>query len=118
MGQQGKLTPHSDKHGKAMSIYDLAWWNLENLFDVENSPDRSDKLQRAIGRELEGWDTDVLERKLQQLGRVIRQMNDGRGPDLLGVCEVENKHVLECLVDVLAPLGRNYAIVHANTLDR
>jgi excinuclease UvrABC nuclease subunit len=30
------------------STYYVAWWNLENLFDEENSPLRTEKLQRTI----------------------------------------------------------------------
>ena len=46
-------------------------------------------------------------------------MNSGSGPDLLGVCEVENRFVLDQLVAVLnTPLpGRNYEVVHADTED-
>ena len=39
------------------------------------------------------------------LSNVISKMNDGRGPDVLGLCEVENRKVVEMLVAKLAPLG-------------
>lgn len=39
-------------------------------------------------------------------------MNGGAGPDILGVCEVENKKVLEELIGKLAPLS-SYAKAHA-----
>lgn len=29
--------------------YYVAWWNVESLFDYENSPRRTDKLRRALG---------------------------------------------------------------------
>ena len=38
-----------------VSKYQIAFWNLENLFDIENSPRRSDKLERTIGSYLHGW---------------------------------------------------------------
>ena len=46
-------------------------------------------------------------------------MNGGAGPDLLGVCEVENRFVLDLLVATLGtPLpGRTYDIVQADTED-
>src|ERR671925_136158 len=101
------------------STYYVAWWNLENLFDEENSPRRTEKLQRTIGADLAGWTPARRDRKVAQLASVIAQMNGGAGPDLLGVCEVENRFVLELLVATLAtPLpGRNYDIVHADTED-
>src|ERR671922_337185 len=101
------------------STYYVAWWNLENLFDEENSPRRTEKLQRTIGADLAGWTPARRDRKVAQLASVIAQMNGGAGPDLLGVCEVENRFVLELLVATLAtPLpGGNYDIVHADTED-
>ncbi len=45
-------------------------------------------------------------------------MNDGRGPDLLGVCEVENEGVMQRLIQALAPLGRNYCAAHHDTSDQ
>ena len=97
--------------------YFIAWWNLENLFDVANSTDRPEWLQKRLKRELAGWNNTVLNNKLKQLASIISQMNNNKGPDLLGVCEVENSTVLEKLVAELAFTGRNYAMVHSDTRD-
>lgn len=98
--------------------YYVVFWNLENLFDVEDSPRRSDKLQRAIGRDLQGWTQVQLDRKIHQLASIIRQMNSGKGPDMMGICEVENAHVMNLLVQALTPIGRNYAVAHHDTSDQ
>jgi predicted extracellular nuclease len=97
--------------------YFIAWWNLENLFDIANSTDRPEWLQKKLKSELTGWNNTVLNNKLTQLASIISQMNNNNGPDLLGVCEVENRKVLEKLVSALAFTGRNYAIVHSDTKD-
>ncbi len=52
------------------STYYVAWWNVENL-DEENSPRRTDKLQRAIGADLAGWTPTRRDRKVSQLASVI-----------------------------------------------
>jgi predicted extracellular nuclease len=103
------------------STYYVAWWNLENLFDQENAPPdrRTDKLFRAIQKDIAGWTPQRRDRKVAQLASVIAQMNAGAGPDLLGVCEVENRFVVDLLVgavDALLP-GRSYTVVHADTDD-
>ncbi len=98
--------------------YNIAFWNLENLFDIENSPRRGEKLERAIGADLKGWTQDLLDRKIQQIAAVIMKMNQNKGPDLLGVCEIENQYVLEKLVGALANLDRNYAIAHHDMSDQ
>jgi len=102
------------------SQYQFAFWNLENLFDVENAPPkrRGDKVKRAIGNAIRGWTQALLDRKVMQLASIICRMNGGRGPDLLGVSEVENKYVMNKLRKSLAPLGRTYAIVHHDTPDQ
>ena len=96
----------------------IAFWNVENLFDVENAPNRSEKLQKQLAGELEGWTEDVLKEKVSRLAEVISALNGGRGPDVLGVCEIENRSVLDRLVEGLAPLGRRYGVAHADTRDK
>lgn len=101
-----------------MNEYFVSWWNLENLFSIENDPQRHEWLERYLDRELSGWDADVLATKIAQLASVIRRMNDGRGPDLLGVCEVENEAVLLQLIDAIALPERDYRIIHHNSGDK
>ena len=99
--------------------YYVAWWNVENLFDVENSPRRTEKLARAIGADVVGWTPALLNRKVNQLASVIAQMHGGTGPDLMGICEVENDFVVDKLIARLnARLpNRQYSKVHADTQD-
>ncbi len=101
-----------------MADHTIAFWNLENLFDLEDSPHRPAWLRDRLARELVGWDEAVLSRKVAQLVRVVAGLNGARGPDLLGVCEVESRPVLERLVSALAPLGRDYGIAHHDTSDQ
>ncbi len=97
--------------------YYIAWWNVENLFDVYNSPDRPEWLQKKLAGELTGWTKDVLARKVQNLGNIITMMNEGNGPDILGLCEIENQNVLTWLLKNLPGLNRNYKVVHHDMSD-
>ena len=45
----------------------------------------------ARGADLGRLDPQLRDRKIDQLASVIAAMNTGQGPDLLGVCEVENR---------------------------
>ena len=96
----------------------VAWWNLENLFDVEDSKTRPEWLQKHLENELKGWTASILDKKINQLASIISKMNNGVGPDILGVCEVENITVLQKLVDALEPLNRDYYIVHEDMDDK
>lgn len=98
--------------------YFVAWWNLENLFDVYNSANRDAWMKKKLEDELKGWTDSVLQRKVDNLCSIIMKMNNNNGPDLLGVCEVENKAVLERLVAGLTGLGRDYGLVHHDMSDQ
>lgn len=88
----------------------IAWWNLENLFDHETAS-RDPALARELKNELKGWTAAIRDRKLDQLSAIIKLMFDGAGPDLLGVCEVENERVLGMLAKRLTLPGRNYQVL-------
>jgi hypothetical protein len=89
----------------------VAFWNLQNLFDIEAS---------AIAADLEftpvnGWDKQAFQDKIANLAEVIRLMFDGRGPDLLGLCEIENERVADVLIEAI---GReDYALAHVEHPD-
>jgi endonuclease/exonuclease/phosphatase family metal-dependent hydrolase len=101
-----------------MNEYYVAWWNVENLFEVEDYPDRSDKRRRTLKNELKGWTKEILDKKLSQLSKIISKMNNSNGPDILGICEVENKSVIEKLLNNLSNLQQHtYHIAHADTKD-
>lgn len=100
-----------------MDNYYITWWNVENLFDVADSPQRPDYLQSRLKSELKGWNEEVLDKKLNQLSSIIEKMNGSRGPDILGVCEVENKPVLDKLLTKLGSLNRNYKVAHHDASD-
>ncbi|ODB95103.1 hypothetical protein A3197_17205 [Candidatus Thiodiazotropha endoloripes] len=97
--------------------YHVAWYNLENLFDTVRSNNRPDWLQKKLNKELKGWTAPVLDKKLNQLSTVINGMNQGAGPDILGVCEIENDDVLSKLITKLH-LQRNYAVAHHDMSDK
>ncbi|WP_321825986.1 endonuclease/exonuclease/phosphatase family protein [Maribacter dokdonensis] len=95
-----------------MTKHHIYWWNLENLFDIENSPRRSEFLNNHLGNELKGWDATVLNQKIANLTAIISKFNNGEGPDILGVCEVENEHVIELLISAMGTaLQKNYGFV-------
>lgn len=94
----------------------IGFWNVENLFGPEDHPHRLDWVKKAMKSDLRGWSQALYNRKLAQLASIITQMNGGSGPDILGVCEIEDRHVLNDLVGLLntALAGRTYAVVHAD----
>jgi predicted extracellular nuclease len=75
----------------------VAWWNVENLFDTVDDPNKNDNEFLPKGDKL--WTEERLNVKFKKLAEVIKTMNNGNGPDVLGVCEVENESVLKRFID-------------------
>lgn len=101
-----------------MPRHHIAFWNVENLFGPENHPARIPWVAKAMKRDLLSWTQALYDTKQDQLAKVIVAMNGGTGPDILGLCEVEDRVVLDDLVARLdAGTGRSYGVVHADNLN-
>lgn len=74
----------------------IAFWNVENLFDTFDHPEKDDS--EFLPDTPKNWTQERLDIKMYNLSRVIRSMNDNKGPDILGVCEVEHQHLLDTLI--------------------
>lgn len=97
------------------SVLTFAFYNVENLFDPADDPVTDDE-EFTPGGKMK-WTNERLDKKLENIARAIRSMNDNDGPDVLGFCEVENRDVLERLVEEFLPDGV-YGIAHRHSPDR
>lgn len=100
-------------------VLSVAFYNLENLFDIHDDPLIFDDDRTPMGKDR--WTEDIYQKKLTNMAFAISRIGqDHRGgpPDILGVCEVENLQVLEDLIStpLLAPY--NYEVVHFDSPDR
>lgn len=96
----------------------LGFYNLENLFDLENDTTINDEDFLPSGSYL--WNAEKYKEKMSHLARVISELAIEKTPDgvaILGVAEVENRKVLEDLVKEPQIAARNYQIVHYNSPD-
>lgn len=92
-----------------MTDLNVAWWNLENLFDHENAQ-RPDEVKSRLKSELKGWTAAIRDQKIAQLASIVDLMFGGSGPDILGVCEVENESVVTRLAQAIGVAGRSYKV--------
>jgi predicted extracellular nuclease len=95
--------------------FTVAFYNMENLFDTEDDPATQDEEFLPAGTY--GWTPERYRRKLANMARVIDQLGSEAGPDVLGMCEVENKQVLEDLVATGNLKKKGYGIVHSDSPD-
>jgi endonuclease/exonuclease/phosphatase family metal-dependent hydrolase len=100
------------------NLYTVAFYNLENLFDIYDDPDTLDDDFTPLGRNK--WNAKKYNRKIKKMASVISQIGvpeTGFPPAMIGLAEVENRKVLEDLVQT-DPLKRfNYEIVHYDSPD-
>ncbi|WP_394747868.1 endonuclease/exonuclease/phosphatase family protein [Spongiimicrobium salis] len=98
--------------------YTIAFYNLENLFDVEEDPNTLDDDFTPDG--FKKWSKKRLHKKLQKLGKTIAEIGfkeTEKLPSLVGVAEVENDTVLEDLLKTEGMRKGNYDFVHYDSPD-
>jgi predicted extracellular nuclease len=99
-------------------IRTVAFYNVENLFDIENDSLTFDDDRTPEGKDR--WTSERYERKITHISKVLSQIgNDitGSSPDIIGLCEVENLQVIEDLIGHRLLLDKNYGIVHFDSPD-
>lgn len=104
--------------GKDNSAYTIAFYNLENLFDIKNNPNTLDDDFTPKGKK--NWNYKRYKRKIKKLGSVISQLGVEKSeysPAIIGVVEVENQQVLEDLVQTNTLKDQHYGIVHYDSPD-
>src|SRR6478609_1531176 len=93
----------------------IAFYNVQNLFDTENDPETRDDDFTPSGTL--HWTAERYQKKLHLLAECISELGDSDGPEILGLCEVENQKVLEDLVSQKELKGK-YKIVHYDSPDQ
>ncbi len=96
----------------------IGFYNLENLFDTYHDEGKNDYEYLPDGAN--EWTEVKYAQKLQNMAKVIAAMRKDNGVwhTVLGVSEIENRHVLEDLVVEPAIEAANYQIVHYDGPDR
>ena len=74
----------------------VANYNIENLFDTKNDVNKNDEWFTPSSEI--NWTEKRLAQKNKNLAKVIEFMNNGNGPDILSVQEVEHKELLDDLI--------------------
>ena len=97
----------------------VGFYNLENLFDTIDDPLTNDEEFLPDGANQ--WNTEKYMAKLHNMAYAISTIGLDYTPDgvaVLGLSEIENRHVLEDLVAQPEIAARNYQIVHYDSPDR
>ena len=96
----------------------VAFYNIENLFDVFDDKHTND--EDFLPTSIKKWTPKRYENKLRKIGYAITNIGrkeTGKHPSLIGLAEVENAKVLEDLIESKHLKNCNYDFVHYDSLD-
>lgn len=98
------------------STHRIMFYNAENLFDTldDSLTDDNDFLPAGLMR----WNLNRYNNKINSLYKTIIAAGDWAPPDVVGLCEIENRRVLEDLIYGTYLSKYNYGIIHEDSPDR
>ncbi len=94
----------------------VVFYNVENLFDTYDNPDTKDDEFTPRGEKY--WNYKKYYKKLHNTGKTLLATGGWNPPELIGLCEVENRKVLEDLTQKTALQKFDYDIIHKDSPDR
>lgn len=103
---------------KKFLVNTIAFYNVENLFDTINDPKTWDDDRTPKGRDR--WTSVIYEKKLKNIAKVIADIGfdlTNQSPSVIGLCEIENRKVLEDLIKTESLIKENYQIIHYDSPD-
>lgn len=102
---------------KLYKVNCIGFYNLENLFDTIPGPNDTEFTPEGSNK----FTSERYWHKVNNMAEVVSQIGSEMfpgGPAILGVCEIENRSVLEDLVVAPKLKASNYSIVHYESPDR
>lgn len=93
----------------------VMFYNVENLFDTIDSPDTRDESFLPDGDYQ--WNGYKYYTKLQRISKVILNTGEWDLPAVIGLCEVENRQVVEDLLKRTPLIKFDYGIIHEESPD-
>ena len=100
-------------------VQTVTFYNLENLFDTHDDPLTYDNDRTPKGKD--HWTEEIYQAKLNNMAQVISEIGKeltGEPPAIVGVCEIENRKVLEDLLQQNWLARYKYGIIHFDSPDR
>jgi len=103
---------------KQYQVVATAFYNLENLYDTIDDPNKND--EEFLPGGAKNYSGKIFLEKLDRLAEVISKLGIEKTPDgpaILGVSEIENRSVLQALVKHPLIASRGYRICHHDSPD-
>ena len=99
-------------------IHTIAFYNVENLFDTINDVNKNDEASPIM--EIKFNRSEIYNKKVNNMASVIADIGTDlvkKSPSIVGLCEVENRNVIEDLLKDKNLKDKNYEIIHYDSPD-
>jgi len=96
-------------------VYTFMFYNVENYFDCEDDSLINDDEFTYNG--IRGWNRGRLHEKTERIAKVILASGKWNPPVFVGLCEIENRKVLEVLTKSMTLSKFNYKIIQKDSPD-
>lgn len=93
----------------------VVFYNVENLFDIINNQGARDGEFTPAGENK--WTTERYNKKLNDIAKVLSSVNKNELPEIIGLCEIENRTVLNDLLKTESLKKGKYEVAHFESPD-
>ena len=108
-------SPFREEINDLRSDYRILFYNVENLFDTKDDSLKNDAEFLPQGKKY--WTWKKYQDKCSKIAKVIIAAGGWQLPDIVGLCEIENKKVLNGII-YSTPLKKSkYQIIHKESPD-
>ncbi|MDL2224081.1 endonuclease [Bacteroidales bacterium OttesenSCG-928-M06] len=102
-------------HSEAQTTFRTLFYNVENLFDTEDNPEKADDEFTPEG--VRHWTKKRYWTKIKNIAQVIISTGEWNYPALIGMCEIENDKVLKDLTRYSPLKHANYQYILTQSPD-
>ena len=104
-----------DEMGKR-GDFRILFYNVENLFDCFNDSLTLDN--EFLPKGARAWTWKKYQKKTLQTAKIIASAGEWEFPDIIALCEIENRFVLDGIFQYRRLSKMNYQIIHRDSPDR
>jgi predicted extracellular nuclease len=90
-------------------------YNVENLYDTYDDTTKDDEEFLPWG--LKGWNKERYNQKLKNIFKVLVNVGGWEMPEIVAVQEIENRRVLEDLINLTPMSEYKYGVIHEDSPD-
>jgi len=115
--QKNQFIKNFDDSKRGMNSLRIMFYNLENFFDLRNDSLTQGDDEFSYGG-IRYWGKEKYQKKLINIYKVIVNVGGWEPPEIIGVCEVENKWIVSELANGTPLRNFKYKFIHYDSPDQ